>query len=147
MRLALVRIQLRAANAFVDEVHRHHGSRRGHVFSLGASIDGKIVGVAITGRPGAKSYDPLEVAEVTRLATDGTRNACSFLYGASARAARALGYRRLITYTLASEPGTSLLAAGFRFVHVVGGESWSRRLRRRVDSHPITDKHLWERIL
>lgn len=147
VRLTVARIQLAAANAVVDAIHRHHGSRRGHVFSIAAAVDGAVVGVAITGRPSSRGYDPLEVAEVTRLATDGTPNACSFLYGASARAARALGYRRIITYTLATEPGTSLRAAGFTLIAIIPGRSWSCASRPRIDKHPTTDKHLWAREL
>jgi hypothetical protein len=84
------RLDLVEANAFVRQHHRHHGPVHGHLFSLAAAFDGKIVGVAIIGRPVARHRDDGVTAEVTRLATDGTRNACSFLYGASARAAFAL---------------------------------------------------------
>lgn len=99
--------------------------------------------MASVGRPVARGWDERVVAEVTRLATDGTRNACSFLYGAARRAALALGFRSVITYTLASESGVSLRAAGFRFVRVVKGRSWDTPSRRRVDKHPTEDKHLW----
>jgi len=78
------------------------------------------------------------------VATDGTRNACSMLYGAAWRAAKALGYRKLITYTLASEPGTSLRAAGWSVVGEVRGRSWSCASRPRVDKHPLQDKLRWE---
>jgi hypothetical protein len=82
--------------------------------------------------------------EVNRTATDGAPNACSFLLGACWRAARALGWRRLVTYTLASEPGTSLVAAGWRRVGEVSGRSWHRDSRPRVDLHPTQDKIKWE---
>jgi hypothetical protein len=82
--------------------------------------------------------------EVLRVATDGTANACSMLYGAAWRAARALGWRKLITYTLVSEPGTSLRAAGWRVVGVVRGRSWDCASRPRVDRHPTLDKQRWE---
>ncbi len=83
-------------------------------------------------------------AEVTRLCTDGTKDACSFLYGAAARAAFALGFRRIGTYILASEPGTSLTAAGWRLIGERGGGSWSRSARPRVEQHPTQTKMLFE---
>jgi hypothetical protein len=84
-------------------------------------------------------------AEVSRLATDGSKNACSMLYGAAWRACRALGYRRLITYILDTEPGTTLQAAGWKLVGAAGGGSWDRRERPRVDRHPTQGKLRWER--
>jgi hypothetical protein len=141
-RLTLTRVPLRAANAFVGREHRHHGPSRGHVFSLGATSGAELVGVAIAGRPVARGWDANTVLEVTRLATDGTRNACSFLYGAARRAGLALGWRTMITYALASEPGTSLRAAGFRRIRTVRGRAWSCRSRYR-DPHAIEDKTLW----
>ena len=138
------RIGLDEANAFVREHHRHHKPVVGHLFSLGAAMNGVIVGVAIVGRPVARLRDDGTTAEITRLATDGTRNACSFLYGASARAAFGLGFKRVGTYILASEPGTSLTAAGWRQIAEVRGQSWSRPSRPRVDKHPTQAKLLFE---
>jgi hypothetical protein len=140
----VVRLQLNEANAFVAQHHRHHRPVIGHLFSIGAAKDGRVVGVAIVGRPVARMRDDGETAEVTRLCTDGTRNACSFLYGASARAAFALGFKRIGTYILASEPGTSLTGAGWRMVGETGGGSWSRGDRPRVDKHPTEPKLLFE---
>jgi hypothetical protein len=128
----------------VAEYHRHHKPVVGHIFSLGAEHDGRIVGVSIIGRPVARSRDDGLTAEVTRLCTDGTRNACSFLYGASSRAAFALGFQRIGTYILASEPGTSLTAAGWRLIGEVKGRSWSCQSRPRVDKHPLQAKLLFE---
>jgi hypothetical protein len=142
--MKVVRLQLPEANAFVTEHHRHHKPVIGHLFSIGAAKDGKIVGVAIVGRPVARMRDDGETAEVTRLCTDGTRNACSFLYGACSRAAFALGFKRIGTYILASEPGTSLTGAGWRMVGETGGGSWSRGDRPRVDKHPTEPKLLFE---
>ena len=112
MSLTLVHVELETANEFVDSLHRHHKRVVGHKFSLGAVDGDKLVGVAIVGRPVSRMRDDGETLEVTRLCTDGTRNACSFLYGASVRAAFALGYRRIGTYTLREEGGTSHRAAG-----------------------------------
>lgn len=144
MKLEVVRIDLAEANAFVDQHHRHHKPVVGHIFSIGAAKDGKIVGVAIVGRPVARMRDDGETAEVTRLCTDGTKNACSFLYGACQRAAFALGFKRIGTYILASEPGTSLTAANWRQVGETTGGSWSRGNRPRVDKHPTQAKLLFE---
>ena len=113
------------ANAFVAEYHRHHIAVVGHLFSIGAALDGKIVGVVIVGRPVSRMRDDGATAEVTRLCTNGTQNACSFLYGAAARAVFALGFERIGTYILASEPGVSLTAAGWRLIGERGGGSWS----------------------
>lgn len=143
-RLAVVPLDLAEANAFVVRHHRHHGIVRGHKFSLGATIEGRVVGVAIVGRPVARLRDDGLTLEVSRLATDGTRNACSFLYGAAARATFALGYRRLGTYILQSESGVSLRAAGWRLVGEVSGRSWSCPSRPRVDKHPTEPKLAFE---
>lgn len=144
--LEIVRIDLAEANAFVAEHHRHHQPVVGHIFSIGAAKDSAIVGIAIVGRPVARMRDDGETAEVTRLCTDGTRNACSFLYGASARAAFALGFRRIGTYILASEPGTSLTAANWRQIGATAGGSWDRGNRPRVDKHPTQSKLLFETV-
>lgn len=142
-----VRITLAEANAFVREHHRHHHPVAGHIFSLGASHEAHIVGVVIVGRPVARLMDDGETAEITRLATDGTANACSFLYGAAARAAFALGFSRIGTYILVNEPGTSLIAAGWRLLGERGGGSWSRPSRPRIDKHPLQGKLFYERRL
>jgi hypothetical protein len=143
-KLTVERLELGEANAFVHQHHRHHRPVVGHVFSIGAALDGKIVGVAIVGRPVSRMRDDGITAEVTRLCTDGTKNACSFLYGACARAAFALGFKRIGTYILATEPGTSLTAANWRNMGERGGGSWSVPSRPRVDKHPTQGKLLFE---
>lgn len=145
MKLRHTRIELADANAFVAAHHRHHGKVIGHLFSLGAVLDGQLVGVAIVGRPVARMRDDGRTAEVTRLCTDGTRNACSFLYGAACRAAFALGFERIGTYILASETGASLKAAGWREIGKTKGGSWDTPARRRNDKHPTEQKILFER--
>lgn len=140
-------ITLSEANAFVTEYHRHHKPVVGHKFSIGGAKDNKIVGVVIVGRPVSRHRDDGLTLEVTRLCTDGTRNACSFLYGAAARAAFALGYKRIGTYILASESGASLKASGWRLIGEVKGRSWSCKSRPRVDKHPLQDKLLYEAAL
>jgi hypothetical protein len=144
--LELCPITLKEAHAFVTKVHRHHRAAQGGLFAVGAHARGgaEVVAVAIIGRPVARHLQDDYTAEVTRLASDGSRNACSFLYGAAWRAARALGYRRLITYTLASENGASLRGAGWRVVGESPGGSWSTPSRPRVDTHPLQGKLRWE---
>jgi hypothetical protein len=146
-KLRHIRIGLDEANAFVAAHHRHHKPVVGHLFSLGAAVGDQIVGVAIVGRPVSRFRDDGLTAEVTRLCTDGTRNACSFLYGASARAAFALGFKRIGTYILASEPGTSLTGTGWRMIGETPGKSWSVPSRPRVDKHPLQKKMLFEKEL
>lgn len=142
--LELTPITLREANAYVEQHHRHHGPSRGCIVCVAVSEAGSVRGVAIVGRPVARGADDGFTAEVTRCCTDGARNACSMLYRAAWRAVRALGYRKLITYTLADEGGASLRAAGFRVVGQVTGRSWSCPSRPRVDTHPLQDKLRWE---
>ncbi len=105
-------ITLAEANAFVLEHHRHHDAAVGHKWSLAAYKDGRLCGVAIVGRPTGRYLDDGITLEITRLATDGTHNACSFLYAAAARRVKREGYKKIITFILQSEPGTSLRAAG-----------------------------------
>lgn len=145
------RVGLDEANAFVTAHHRHHKPVVGHLFSIAAatadSLDGgarKIVGVAIIGRPVSRHRDDGVTAEVTRLCTDGTKDAPSFLYGACARACFALGFKRVGTYILATEPGTSLTAAGWRMIAETPGRSWSVPSRPRVDKHPLQKRMLFE---
>lgn len=144
MRLRLQPITLREANAFIERHHRHHGPARGCRFCLAANDGASVCAVAVVSRPVARHFDDGVTCELVRLCTDGTRNASSFLLGAVRRAASALGYRRLVTYTLEDESGTSLQAAGWQLLGLAGGGSWSRSSRPRVDTHPTGQKLLWE---
>lgn len=136
-------ITLREAADFINRHHRHHAAPRGWKFGIAANDGEKVVGVVTVGRPVARHMDDGWTAEVNRLCTDGTRNAPSFLYAAAWRACRAMGYRKLITYILKSEPGTTLRAAGWKAVGEVRGRSWSSPSRPRVDRHPTEDKLLF----
>lgn len=119
-------IPYRLACMAVNRIHRHHRAPQGHKFSIGLFDRGQLLGVAVVGRPVSRHLDDKKTLEVTRMATTGHPNACSTLYAAAAREARIRRFARLITYTLASEPGTSLVAAGFTDDGVRGGGSWSR---------------------
>ena len=142
--LKLRPLSFKDAKAFVVAQHRHHKPPQGHKFSIGLDDDGEIVGVSIVGRPIARHLDDGYTAEVTRLCTDGTMNACSKLYAASWRAAKAMGYRRMITYILESEPGISLRASGWQRKHTTPGRSWSTPSRPREDTHPLGPKVMYE---
>jgi hypothetical protein len=142
--LTLAPIDLDQANAFVARLHRHHAPVIGHKFSLAAMLGTDLRGVAIVGRPVSRMRDDGVTLEVTRLCTDGAKNACSFLYGAAARAAFALGYLRIGTYTLPNEGGASLRGAGWKLIGERGGGSWSREGRPRDDKAPTDTKLLWE---
>lgn len=142
--MEVVPMTLGEAYAFIREHHRHHKPPQGALFAIGAAEGPSVVGVVVVGRPVARMLADGWTVEVTRLATDGSRNACSMLYRAAWRAARAMGYRRLVTYTLPAEGGSSLRAAGFRLIGEAGGGSWSRNSRPRVDTHPTEIKLRWE---
>ena len=144
--LSITPISLEEANAFVQIHHRHHKPVVGHKFSIAVSEEDKVVGVAIVGRPVSRMLDNGWVLEVNRCCTDGTKNACSMLYGAAWRAAKALGYRRLITYTLPGEGGASLKASGWTCVGERGGGNWNCKSRPRIDTDELLrgQKLLWE---
>ena len=142
--MTLTPITLTDAHAFVAQHHRHHRPAQGGLFAVAVSEGDAVVGVCVVGRPVARMLQDGWTAEVTRLATDGSKNACSMLYRAAWRACRALGYRRLVTYILASEPGVSLSAAGFKEIGRAGGGAWSAPSRPRVDKHPLQEKIRWE---
>lgn len=144
MNLELQPLMWRSACAMVRTLHRHHPPSRGWLFGIAARLGDTVVGVICVGRPVAKAYQDGWTCEATRCATDGTRNANSKLYAAAWRAARAMGYRRLITYNLPSESGASLRAAGYRVVHQTRGGSWDRPSRPRIDKATTEPKCLWE---
>ena len=135
MSLCVVPLSLVRANAFVREMHRHNGPLPGCLFAIGVEAEpGRLVGVAIVGHPAARMLGDGRTAEIRRVCTDGTFNACSVLYGACRRAARAMGYVRIYTYTLPDEGGASLRGAGFRLDTVAGDASckWGSRAGRKA---------------
>lgn len=143
LHLRVVPLTLKQANDLVASLHRHHKPVVGHRFSIGAVMSGELVGAAIVGRPVARKTSAYEVAEVTRLVTNGHPNACSILYAACARAAKAMGFQRIQTFVLDSEPATSLKASGWQYSHTTaGGEGWQSRTGRRTDQ-PTVPKQMW----
>lgn len=123
---------LKTAQAFVGENHRHNKPPIGHKYSIACYDRDRLCGVVMVGRPIARKLDDGLTVEITRNCTDGTYNACSMLYGAACRAAKALGYKKIITYTLESEPGASLRASNWqRRIENVGGGEWSSPHRPR----------------
>lgn len=141
--LQLRPVSLREANAFIKRFHRHHGGRRAHRFAVAVEVEGKLVGVAIAGNPISKALCDGRTLEVSRTCTDGTPNANSMLYGAIWRAARAIGYRRMFTYTMPDESGASLRAAVWRRDGMTEGRPWNRPKRPRLVDYPVGPKVRW----
>lgn len=138
-------ITIKEAKRFVDLNHRHHKAPQGGLFAVGLSDNDIVIGVAIIGRPVARLLDNGWTAEITRLCVlDGYHNACSILYSAAWRATRALGYKRIITYILNSELGSSLRASNYKEIGICGGGTWNRNGRPRIDTHPLEQKKLFE---
>jgi hypothetical protein len=148
MALKVVPLTLKQANEFVKEHHRHHKPVVGHRFSLGCEEDGKLVGVAVVGRPVAREIEQYRVAEVTRLATNGTKNACSKLYSACARVAYEMGFDKIQTYILETEPGTSLKSSGWEMESETAGGNWNHSWRKgRREDQPMCKKQRWGKVL
>ncbi len=144
--LRIVPISLRTANAYVAKQHRHHKPVTGHKFSIGCTnAQNVLVGVAIVGRPVSRYLDDGQTLAVNRLCTDGTKNACSMLYAAAWRAAQAMGYRKIITYILDTESGTSLRAAGWSCAGLAGGKRWTGSRRPVTDLYPAQMKYRYEK--
>ena len=142
-------ITFEEANAFVAKFHRHHKPMQGCKFCVAVSEEDKVVGVAIVGRPVARLLDNGWTLEVNRCCTDGTKNACSMLYSSAWKAAKALGYKRLITYTLPEEGGASLKASNWTCLGLRGGGNWNVKSRPRVDTDELLrgQKLLWEQTV
>lgn len=144
--LKIVPIFQKQAFQFITELHRHHIKPIGSVFQIAIAENGKIVGVAVCGRPVSRHLQNGLTLEVTRLCTDGTKNACSMLYSACWRIAKEMGYERLITYILNTESGISLKASGWNYVGERGSKKgWNVPSRPRIDKHPLIMKKLYEK--
>lgn len=140
-------LELKEANAFVTELHRHHPSVYRDKFRVGCEVEGKLVGVCQVARPVARYLDDGSTVEVVRLCTDGTPNACSFLYSRAARIAKEMGYKRIITYILDTESGHSLKATGWSFDGTSEGGAWNRPSRPRESKAPTCPKQRWVKWL
>lgn len=139
-------ITFKEASAFINQHHRHHKATVGHKFSVGLYEGEKLIGCAVCGRPVSRHYDDGLTCEINRLCTDGTYNACSMLYGACCRVAKAMGYKKIITYILESECGASLKAANFECEGVAGGKKWTG-VRDRGQDIPAEMKQRWAKKL
>ena len=139
-------ITYREAADFVNRHHRHHAAAQGCKFCLSVWDRDQIVGVAMCGRPVSRHLDDGLTCEISRVCTNGTRNACSMLYGACCRVAQVMGYKLVITYTLKSEPGTSLRASGFTRDGEAGGTHWTGQ-RDRGQAIPAELKTRWRKNL
>lgn len=142
MNLTIKPITYRKACEYVNAYHRHHKAPQGNRFSIACYDDSNLVGVAICGRPIGRKFDDGETLEITRVCTDGTRNACSKLYGACCRIGKEMGYKRIITYILESENGSSVKASNFVLVGKAGKPEWNGR---KDNGSPKEYKWLYER--
>lgn len=146
--LQAIPITMHQANAFIRANHRHMNPARGCIFVVGAAnVLGLLVGVAVVGRPNARTAQDDWTAQVTRLCTDGTHNACSWLYARCRRICQQLGYRKLLTYTLPQEGGASLRAVGLKPDGLTRGGSWNRPSRPRTNKHPVCPKVRYKEAL
>lgn len=142
-----VPLELKQANEFVSSLHRHHQPVHRDKFRIGAWHNGRLVGVVQVARPVSRMLDDGETVEVVRLCTDGTKDVCSFLYSKAARIAKEMGYKKIITYILESESGTSLKAAGWEQEAVTSGGHWTRPSRPRSTTAPTVPKKRYSKIL
>lgn len=148
--MGIVPITLKSAKEFIAEHHRHNKPPTGHKFSIGLEKDGVLIGVACAGRPVARHFDDGRTLEVNRTCTLGEKNANSMLYGAIWKCAKAMGYKRAITYTQADECGSSLRAVGWtRAKEIEPRGSWAESsVKLRDKRHPVGNggvaRVLWE---
>jgi len=146
--MKIIPIALKTANEYVIRNHRHHGKVQGCKFCIGVVDDkGKLRGVAVVGRPVSRFLDDGSTAEITRMCTDGYKNACSFLYAACGRIAKHMGYAKIITYILSTEKGTSLKASNWTNNGVCGGGNWNTPSRPRKNSAYTDKKVMYSKIL
>jgi len=141
-------IELRDANSYVAQLHRHHDPVYRDKFRIGCiADDGHLCGVIQAGRPVSRHLDDGKTLEVVRCCTDGTKNACSFLYSRTARIAKEMGYSKIITYILDSETGISLKASGWHKEIDIKGHKWDCPSRPRSTTAPTCDKQRWSKVL
>lgn len=139
-------ISFKDAKEYINEHHRHHKAPQGHKFSIGLYENDMLIGVACVGRPVSRHLDDGLTAEITRVCTNGEKNACSMLYGACCRIAKYMGYKKIITYILESENGASLKASNFICEGKAGGTHWTGE-RNKGQQIPNEMKTRWVRTL
>lgn len=131
-RLKAIPLELKEAQSFIDENHRHHKASYRDKFRVGCVKDGELVGVVQVGRPVSRYLDDGETLEVLRLCCINEKDVCSFLYSRASRIAKEMGYKKIITYILDTERGTSLKASGWvKEADGVGGKDWNVPSRPR----------------
>ena len=146
--LKAIPIELKQANEYVKALHRHHDPVYRDKFRIGCIDENNhLCGVIQAGRPVSRHLDDGETLEIVRCCTDGTHNACSFLYSRMARIAKEMGYTKIITYILDSETGISLKAAGWQYETDTHGGSWNCPSRPRKTTAPICKKQRWCKLL
>ena len=141
-------ITFKEASAYINQYHRHHSATVGCKFCISVvDDDNQLHGVAVCGRPVSRHLDDGTILEINRVCTDGTRNACSMLYGACSRIATDMGYSKIITYILESENGASLKASNFVCEGIAGGEMWTGKRSGRDNGVPKEKKTRWVKVL
>ena len=154
--LEVTPVALDEVQRFIGTHHRHNQAPKRYRFAVGLkNKEGKLVGVAAAAQPVARLLDDGMTIEVVRTCTDGTPNANSMLYGAIVRAAKALGFKKAITYTLEDESGASLKAAGWVIDKAnLAPQTWNRPNRYRSDVDlfgsrlpPLKERTRWKKDL
>lgn len=147
--MKIIPVSQKLAKEFVTKIHRHHKAPLGSIFQIGLEEDGELIGVIMVGRPVSRVLDDGTTLEINRTCVlDDKKNACSMLMGAACRAGKALGYSKIITYTLAFESGRSLHGAGFIPDKKVKKKLWTTASRpRQTALFQEYDKIRWIRIL
>ena len=143
-----VPLEQKDANAFVAEHHRHHAPVKRDKWRFGVvDGDGKLIGVLHAAKPIARLLDDGKTIEIVRCCSDGTKNLCSFMLGRARRIAKAMGYRKMISYILETELGTSYKAAGWHKEADIRGHTWNTPGRPRETAAPVCDKQRWALVL
>ncbi len=146
-KLVAIPLELKQANEYVSNSHRHHDPVYRDKYRIGCLSGGELVGIVQVGRPVSRMLDDGKTLEVVRLCSNGEKNVCSFLYSRAARIAKELGYKRIITYILDSESGSSVIAAGWKYEASIKGHSWNCPSRPRNTTAPTCDKKRYVKYL
>ncbi len=142
----IIPIPFRIAKQFISNNHRHNPNVVGCKFAIGIEEENELIGVAVCGRPVSRYLDDGRTLEINRVCTTGKKNSCSMLYGACCRIAKEMGYKKIITYTLKSEPGSSVKASNFICDGEAGGTHWTGK-RNKGQNIPNEMKVRWHKDL